>query len=308
MRPGMTGPAMAVATPRLRCWIAVAAAVLALLAIAATRAEGASKRIAFDTSYGIDVVGTDGSGLRLIVPRRGAGQPRWSPDGRWILYVKETFADRQQIGPATDPRSVWLVRPDGTRDHRLVGPNAHGATWSKDGTEVWFVRPNGYGAEVGKVYAINITTRRIREVGLNGPTYISPDGRFAQDIGYGGLYNADGTPLERPELKGRFRAGWNLPGGFSPSGKMPYNCRELDGEHSDLCVFNPVTLKATWVPTPRGLWEYQGVYSPNGKLIAVSGRNGLFLIPAGGSTKARWLMRNPGEGGSNTPFNPTWEP
>jgi dipeptidyl aminopeptidase/acylaminoacyl peptidase len=298
-------PRQALGGVRLVACVSAAALVGAGVAEAA-----APKRIAFDTSYGINVVAVDGSGLRSIVPKRGAGEPRWSPDGRWIVYVKHTFADRMQLGPSVDPRSVWLVRPDGTGDRQLVGANAYAAAWSLDGKEVRFLRreSTGNGSAFGEVQAIDIETRRIRSVGIVGPTYLSPDGRFAQTTEHGSLFRSDGTSLELGPPRGSFRTYYNLPGGFSPRGKVPYSCRERGSERTDLCVLNPDDGTYRRIPTPRGLWELQGAYSRNGKLIAVSGRDGLFVIAAGGASRVRWLMRNPSLGGSNTPFNPTWEP
>lgn len=290
-----------------RMWL-LGLSIAITLTITAPAAASVS-RIAFDTSYGISIVGIDGSGLRLIVPKRGAGEPRFSPDGRWIVYVKHTYADRQRIGPSIDPRSIWLVRPDGTDDHRLVGPNAYSAAWSPDGKDVWFLRhPAGLeGPGIGDVQAIDITTRRIRPLGRRGPTVVSPDGRFAQETEYGEIRRTDGEALELPARRGVFRPFYDLPGGFSPRGRMPYNCYEGGSGRTDLCVVDLNARTYTRLRTPRGLWEYQGVYSPDGAALAVSGRDGLFVMPAGGSRSVRWLMRNPSLGGSNTPFNPTWE-
>jgi dipeptidyl aminopeptidase/acylaminoacyl peptidase len=70
---------------------------------------------------------------RLLVGRRtilrNAFYPAWSPDGRWIAFVRDD--------------TVWLTRPDGTRIHRLAG-RSHGAifgplAWSPDSRRVAFV-------------------------------------------------------------------------------------------------------------------------------------------------------------------------
>ncbi len=58
------------------------------------------------------------------------GQPRWSPDGAWLIYMR-------QVGPATDnTHEIILARGDGS-DPQVVRAGAIGAleqpTWTPDG-------------------------------------------------------------------------------------------------------------------------------------------------------------------------------
>ncbi len=65
-----------------------------------------------DRPLGIARVRLDGSGLRGLGPDL-ATDPDWSPDGRWIAY-----RDWRRTCHACG--EIWVVRPDGTRDHVLT--------------------------------------------------------------------------------------------------------------------------------------------------------------------------------------------
>ena len=56
------------------------------------------------------------------------GEPRWSPDGKQIVFTR------------SDPRraAIYTIRPDG-RGERLVAGDARGAAWSADGRRLAFV-------------------------------------------------------------------------------------------------------------------------------------------------------------------------
>ena len=56
------------------------------------------------------------------------GEPRWSPDGKQIVFT------RAEPGRA----AIYTVRPDG-RGERLIVDDARGAAWSTDGSRLAFV-------------------------------------------------------------------------------------------------------------------------------------------------------------------------
>ena len=76
--------------------------------------------------------------------------PAWSPDGTRVAYERVIQSDRG----APDLDEVWVMRPDGTDQHRLAdGPFGFRLSWSPDGGELVFtgagalfaIRPDGSG-------------------------------------------------------------------------------------------------------------------------------------------------------------------
>ena len=65
---------------------------------------------------------------RLPFSKTLDGEPRWSPDGKQIVFTR------------SDPRraAIYTIRPDG-RGERLVAGDARGAAWSRDGRRLAFV-------------------------------------------------------------------------------------------------------------------------------------------------------------------------
>lgn len=118
---------------------------------------------------------------------------RWSPDGRWIAYWR---GDDFQA-------SLWLVRPDGTRRHRVASPSATFA-WSPDSKKLAFTGDSGVAVTV-----VGVDGRKLRRVPLAdvrsiGTLNWSPDGRqFVFEGRSGGdttqiwTVGVDGTGLQR---------------------------------------------------------------------------------------------------------------
>ena len=76
------------------------------------------------------LVNASGTGLRLFAGGE-TWNPRWSPDGRWILY------DRTLHEPQRDVEQLVLRHPDGSGTHVLSGPRGlAGANWLPGGTRL----------------------------------------------------------------------------------------------------------------------------------------------------------------------------
>jgi Tol biopolymer transport system component len=55
-----------------------------------------------------------GDPVRCLGSHSSDTQPAWSPDGRWIAFVRQ----------GSFWSSLWIVRPDGSRAHRIAPPRA----------------------------------------------------------------------------------------------------------------------------------------------------------------------------------------
>lgn len=101
-----------------------------------------------DGAYALYVIGTNACIPRRIT-RGIAGDPSWSPDGKWIVF------DTSGAG------QLWKVRPEGTGLTRLGGGRFEQETspsWSPRGNKIAFVRtPNG---GRGQIWVMNATGAR----------------------------------------------------------------------------------------------------------------------------------------------------
>ena len=153
-----------------------------------------------------------GTQTRLVA--RDATDPAWSPNGRWIAYVRGY-------------REVWLVRADGTDHRRVSRPGLHASdpAWSPDGrrlayTRGWEIMVDGYPESRSAVYIVRSDGGGARKLhrGSNGygATWAA-DGRQIAFISRGRLatIRRDGTRLQtvRHELRpGHLQ--------FSPAGRQ----------------------------------------------------------------------------------------
>jgi Tol biopolymer transport system component len=61
----------------------------------------------------LGIVDADSGAEKILVTRYGVEAACWSPDGRWIAYVG--------VDARTgNPSSVWVVRSDGSSNHRIA--------------------------------------------------------------------------------------------------------------------------------------------------------------------------------------------
>ena len=117
------------------------------LAAPASLALPAGDRLAYVGTDGNLWVLNDTGPARRLTDDGAATAPRWSPDGRWLLFVKRSATDDELQGKA------WLVRPDGSDAHELEAPDA---VWSPRGDRLayiangglWVTEPNGEAEQI----------------------------------------------------------------------------------------------------------------------------------------------------------------
>src|SRR2546421_117399 len=129
------------------------AAVFAQLAAAAPPRIGLPGGIlAVETLAGIQLIDASGRDRRLPGTSRGDQNPRWSPDGRWLVFTAFAGlnADRYTLA------GLMAVHPDGTGLHRIptLSPQAYQPSWSPDGKSIAYDSIAGGKGEIA-VTAVN---------------------------------------------------------------------------------------------------------------------------------------------------------
>lgn len=102
----------------------------AALAVEMTQAQHGSPagKIAFVRSGRIWVMNPDGSDQKALTEDGADCAPAWSPNGRWIAFIRK--------GGGKERRGVWLTRPDGTGLRRLTTRPGRRLLWSPDSRRV----------------------------------------------------------------------------------------------------------------------------------------------------------------------------
>lgn len=137
---------------------------------------GRNGEIAYERNGNIMVRKPNGN-RRLLIP--DAQDPRWSPDGRRIVYVE--FATGV----------IYVANADGTR-RRKIGPG-HAPSWSPDSRKLVFHRNSAAtnGMEIFVASADNTGVRRLTSGGGRDSLYPvwSPNGRRIAFVRYVDFYS-----------------------------------------------------------------------------------------------------------------------
>jgi Tol biopolymer transport system component len=151
--------------------------------------------IAYERSFSIYVAHLDGSKRRLVA--RNGYEPRWSPDGKRLLFTRsggDTDAAIVSVGkegtsmkeltsgsidqmPAWSPdgssivfvrdrqlSQLWTMNMDGSGESRLTrapGKEDYGPEWSPDGTAILFTRHMSYGRRCfghSEIFVVKLTS------------------------------------------------------------------------------------------------------------------------------------------------------
>ncbi|HEU0192834.1 MAG TPA: hypothetical protein VFQ71_01465 [Gaiellales bacterium] len=283
----------------------VAAALVASSTPAGATLPGSPGRIAFwDFNTGqIYTVSPDGSGLRQLThvdSAHAATAPRWSPNGRWIIFTL------QRTNTADDHARIWIMRANGADAHQLshdrpgfrnytgaFTPNGRRIVFSRcqpaDGVcAIWQMRADGshmraitpfrvgrneavdFGPAVSKSGAILFS--RFFWRGIASQTWVMPPG---------------GGP-GRPVTPARLEAG---PSDWAPSGRaivFNSNSQRFNSSLYRVSAGGAAVRRLTTTPYPHS--DFEPSYSPDGSAIAfVSDRrhsdlccNDLFAVDGNG--------------------------
>ena len=224
-------------------------------------------------------------GKRRVVARMGvntgqhhdADGAAWSPDGRWIAYLNLEDNNRK-IG-------LYLVRPNGSRVHRLVRGAVIAMAWSPDGKKLAFIYEKGQVAVVG---ADGRGLRRL-PLGFAGETVAwSPDGQRLAVASSGGedptqifVVGEDGRDLRRVTAEGDNNLiGWTTRAPvLPPATPIPPSERVLDAR--SVATATPVAAlsadgtRVAFVPNARAAdCSHAAVWTPGENSIA------RFVLPA----------------------------
>lgn len=267
-------------------------------------APGASL-IAFAGQRGIDVINSDGTSRHLLVAKRGAEHPAWSPNGRWLAF---------DVSPNG---GIFVVSTDGSDLRRLVRGNAAEPSWSPDSREIAF--------DVGgsRVFVIDADGSHRRSVvaagGGNFPSPDwSPDGRRIA-VSYGGppghntgiaVVNVDGSGLRK--LTNRHGGSGHLYDSaprWSPDGRRIAFYREFDcaceSEDPAIHPFDVAVMNADGSRIHFLTHDHVSenpTWSPGGSEIAYDTFSQIHKMKADGTAKRR--LTSGRHGGTD----PAWSP
>ncbi len=112
-------------------------------------------------------------------------EPRFSPNGRQIIYSRRT--GYRMGGPGYTDVQIRLMNTDGSRDRRLVGDldnpdqNHLHPVWSRDGKHILFARTDGCIDYVGGDYPVKFEQRIIDVSGANERPFNGSLSEFIDD-------------------------------------------------------------------------------------------------------------------------------
>ena len=165
----------------MRRWTATLGFLLFCVSIASAKIVFTSNRDNDNAdNYDIYLMDDDGGNLqRLTHTQLSEENPRWSPDGKQIVFIR-------QVHPFDSQRwHLFIMNADGTNERQLTEPHEKGRdntpVFFPDGKRLLFVRylHHDDGQNVRTVNVMNLATgtiKKIADFSINFPD-VSPDGR-----------------------------------------------------------------------------------------------------------------------------------
>lgn len=284
-------------TAVVRCFLAVAVALLRAPhlqsatqptpAIATTLPPGLSGSIVFESDvagrpaiYTLDLAA--GRIAHLTgAPSSTSQTPRWSPDGRRVVFVSNrAHYEGPRLDSGTPDFDVWIVDADGSGARRVTDEpsNEHDPAWSADGGSIVFSSDrDSRGDLYAKRLDTGVTTRLTRHfVGraiMPAPSVAPERIAFAAQSMRAGAFWAYQVHVR--DARGEIATLSDTIGGcwprWSPDGRRLAHVRSNVGTTpSALEVRDGPTLGTSRVYATQGLWSYYPAWSPDGSRLVFS--------------------------------------
>jgi DNA-binding winged helix-turn-helix (wHTH) protein/Tol biopolymer transport system component len=129
----------------------------------------------------------DGSEKRQLTLQTMGGFPRWSPDGRLIVFVGTARREKNKTDDST-PGGVYVVGRDGGAPSLLLAGNEFPSdpTWSADGNSIaYYSKPDGIHDELRILDTQTMKSTKLpKSEGLGSPRW-SPDGKYLAALSSG---------------------------------------------------------------------------------------------------------------------------
>jgi Tol biopolymer transport system component/DNA-binding winged helix-turn-helix (wHTH) protein len=129
----------------------------------------------------------DGSEKRQLTSQTMGGFPRWSPDGKLIVFVAASRSEKHNADDST-PGGVYVVSRDGGAPSLLLAGDEKPSepTWSPDGNSIaYYSKPDGIHDELRILNMQNMKSTKLpKSEGLESPRW-SPDGKYLAVISSG---------------------------------------------------------------------------------------------------------------------------
>jgi Tol biopolymer transport system component len=301
---------------RLGLFACASTVVLATMGVPSASAAdpGRDGAIAFARANQVYVINPDGTGLRKLTSSGKNYRPRWSPDGKRMVYVHQVGAQRD----------LWVMNADGSNKVQVthLGTVEGGASWSPDGTWLAFGAPL-----LEKIRAVAPFGNPVvlpadtgdgpQPIGDDGPPAWSPDGRtiafYSHDFpdspdNYLLLYDVATSSVYEWDAVGGACCGEGYFGdpAWAPKGqRLAYTALDYDPESQPQPAGPHVEVDSypTFGPGgfPAVLFDKQPAFSPSGTFLAVENdRRAPQIFVARANGAGRHLL--------TSGYQPDWQP
>jgi Tol biopolymer transport system component len=216
-------------------------------------------------NWDLFTVKADGSGISQLTDTRDDEQyPKWSPDGKKILFTR---------GSVMTNIDIYVMNADGSEVNQLTEhpERDQQAEWSPDGQHIVFVSQRDGEVELWVMDTDGGNKRKL--VQGREPSW-SPDGKRIAFVssyfaGHDEIYliNPDGT--DRQQLTDQKKTDW-FPA-WTPQGDRLAFCSERFGGQ-EIMIMKSNGEAQTRVTVYEKSYEQEPVWSPDGKGIAYSGK------------------------------------